>query len=141
MWFRSVHGYRGYGDLVKHHEESICAANGLLFLQIKAMQLSRGILSPKEDSMPDKMSWDQRFFDPIILPGRKPLETLREAGNYVASLSEREQHLPHWQTATDADGRGSRWRPDDGADRHDAGAEPQQAESGDHAAPKARQGL
>jgi len=23
--------------------------------------------------------WDQRFFDPVILPGRKPLVTLRDA--------------------------------------------------------------
>ena len=44
------------------------------------------------------MSWDQRFFDPIIVPKGKPLVTLRDAGNYVASLPEHEQHLPHWQT-------------------------------------------
>ena len=25
------------------------------------------------------VSWDQRFFDPIMLPGRKPLVTLRDA--------------------------------------------------------------
>jgi hypothetical protein len=47
------------------------------------------------------MAWDQRFFDPIILPNREPLETLRDAGNYVASLPEHEQRLPHWQTAAE----------------------------------------
>lgn len=47
------------------------------------------------------MAWDQRFFDPIIVPKGKPLVTLRDAGNYVASLPEREQHLPHWQTVAE----------------------------------------
>jgi hypothetical protein len=47
------------------------------------------------------MAWDQRFFDPIIVPKGKPLVTLRDAGNYVASLPEHEQRLPHWQTATE----------------------------------------
>ena len=39
---------------------------------------------------------------------------------------------------TFADGRQSRWRPDDGADRDDAGAEPRQAASAGHAAPQAQ---
>jgi hypothetical protein len=29
------------------------------------------------------VSWDQRFFDPIILDGRKPLVTLRDAAEYM----------------------------------------------------------
>ena len=33
------------------------------------------------------MSWDQRFFDPISLPGRKPLLTLRDAALYITKLS------------------------------------------------------
>jgi hypothetical protein len=33
------------------------------------------------------MSWDQRFFDPIILPGRKPLVTIRDAPQYILELS------------------------------------------------------
>ena len=32
------------------------------------------------------MSWDQQFFDPIILPGRKQLVTLRDAANYIVTL-------------------------------------------------------
>jgi hypothetical protein len=47
------------------------------------------------------VSWDQRFFDPIILQGPKPLVTLRDVGNYVAALPEHEQRLPHWQTAAE----------------------------------------
>jgi hypothetical protein len=71
------------------------------------------------------MSWDQRFFDPEgwragvargpdphhvssplrvarnVRPKGKPLVTLRDAGNYVASLPEHEQRQPHWQTATE----------------------------------------
>ena len=32
------------------------------------------------------MSWNQQFFDPIILPGRKPLVTLRDAAQYITKL-------------------------------------------------------
>jgi hypothetical protein len=41
------------------------------------------------------MAWDQRFYDPIIPLKGKPLETLRNAGNFVASLPEHTQRLPH----------------------------------------------
>jgi len=34
------------------------------------------------------LSWYQGFFDPIILPGRKPLVTLRDAAHYIMSLPE-----------------------------------------------------
>ena len=47
------------------------------------------------------MSWDQRFFDPIILPGRKPLLTLRDAANYIVKLPKPEQQAPEWQTAAE----------------------------------------
>ena len=30
------------------------------------------------------MPWDQCFFDPIMLPDRKPLITLREAALYIS---------------------------------------------------------
>ena len=32
------------------------------------------------------MSWDQRLFHPITLPGRKPLFTLRDAAQYIIKL-------------------------------------------------------
>jgi hypothetical protein len=31
-------------------------------------------------------AWDQRFFDPILLPDRKPLVTLRDAAEYITEL-------------------------------------------------------
>jgi hypothetical protein len=38
------------------------------------------------------MSWDQRFFDPIMLPGRKqPLVTLRDAATYIIDLPKAER--------------------------------------------------
>jgi hypothetical protein len=40
------------------------------------------------------VSWDQRFFDPIILSGRKPLVTLRDATQYIIELPEAERELP-----------------------------------------------
>ena len=47
------------------------------------------------------MSWDQRFSDPIILPGRKPLVTLRDAALYITRLPKAEQQATPWQTATE----------------------------------------
>ena len=45
------------------------------------------------------MSWDQLFFDPIILPGRKPLVTLRDAALYITKLPKAEHDAEEWQTA------------------------------------------
>jgi hypothetical protein len=41
------------------------------------------------------VSSNQPFFDPIKLPGRKPLVTLRDAAEYITELSEPEHALPH----------------------------------------------
>ena len=67
------------------------------------------------------MSWEQRFYDPIILPGRKPLVTLRDAAlyitklpkgrqlvtledaaRYIQKLPKAEQQIEEWQTAVEA---------------------------------------
>jgi hypothetical protein len=43
------------------------------------------------------VSWDQRFDDAIVLPGRKPLVTPRDAALYIAKLpkaTERSGGLP-----------------------------------------------
>jgi hypothetical protein len=45
------------------------------------------------------MSWDQRFFDPIILKGRKPLVTLRDAAEYNTELPRAEHDAEEWQAA------------------------------------------
>jgi len=45
------------------------------------------------------LSWYQEFFDSIILPGRKPLVTLRDAAHYITELPEAEQRAPEWQAA------------------------------------------
>ena len=47
------------------------------------------------------MPWDQRFSDPIILPGRKPLVTLRDAAKYIVKLPKVEQQAPEWQAAAE----------------------------------------
>ncbi len=47
------------------------------------------------------LSWYQRFFDPIILPGRKPLVSLRDAAHYITELPEAEQRAPEWQAAVE----------------------------------------
>jgi hypothetical protein len=45
------------------------------------------------------MSWDQRFDDPIMLPGRQQLVTLQDAASYIMKLPKAQQNLPEWQTA------------------------------------------
>jgi hypothetical protein len=48
------------------------------------------------------VSWDQRFLDPIILPGRKPLVTLRDAALYITKLPKAEHDAEPWQAAMEA---------------------------------------
>jgi hypothetical protein len=48
------------------------------------------------------VSWDQRFFDPIILPGREPLITLRDAAHYITKLPKAEHDAEEWQAAMQA---------------------------------------
>jgi hypothetical protein len=47
------------------------------------------------------VSWHQQFFDPIILPSRKPLVTLRDAANYIVKLPKAKQNAPEWQAAAE----------------------------------------
>jgi hypothetical protein len=48
------------------------------------------------------VTWDQRFFDPITLAGRKPLVTLRDAALYITELPKAEHDADEWQTAMQA---------------------------------------
>jgi hypothetical protein len=48
------------------------------------------------------LSWDQRFFDPIDLPGQKPLVTLRDAALYITKLPKAEHDAEEWQAAMQA---------------------------------------
>src|SRR5712672_1584960 len=48
------------------------------------------------------MSWDQRFFDPITVPGREPLVTLRDAAEYITELPKAEHDTDEWQAAMEA---------------------------------------
>jgi hypothetical protein len=43
------------------------------------------------------VSWDQRFDDPIVLPGRKPEVTLRDAALYITKLPKAEHDAEEWQ--------------------------------------------
>ncbi|KJC44809.1 hypothetical protein UP09_14245 [Bradyrhizobium sp. LTSP885] len=45
------------------------------------------------------MSWDQAFFDPIVLPNGRKLITLRDAALYITKLPKAEHDAPEWQTA------------------------------------------
>jgi hypothetical protein len=45
------------------------------------------------------VSWDQRFVDPIVVPGRKPLVTLRDAAEYITELPKTKHDTPEWQAA------------------------------------------
>jgi hypothetical protein len=46
--------------------------------------------------------WSRPFDDPILLPGRRQLVTLRDAGGYIAALPRAKQESPEWQAATEA---------------------------------------
>jgi hypothetical protein len=48
------------------------------------------------------VSWDQQFDDPIVLPGRKPLVTLRDAALYITKLPKAEHDTPEWLAAMQA---------------------------------------
>jgi hypothetical protein len=48
------------------------------------------------------MSWDQRFDDPIILPGRQQVVTLRDAALYITKLPKAEHDTKEWQAAMQA---------------------------------------
>lgn len=43
------------------------------------------------------MSWSCPFDEPIPLPGGGEINTLRQAGDYIIALPEREHDRPHWQ--------------------------------------------
>jgi len=45
------------------------------------------------------VSWDQRFFNPIMVPGRKPLVTLRDAAEYITELPKAAHDADEWQAA------------------------------------------
>ena len=47
------------------------------------------------------MPWEQQFFDPIELPGRKLLITLRDAANYIMRLPKAKQNAPEWHAVAE----------------------------------------
>lgn len=48
------------------------------------------------------VGWNQAFDDPIALPGRQPLRTLRDAALFVTVLPKAEHDAPEWQAAMEA---------------------------------------
>jgi hypothetical protein len=46
--------------------------------------------------------WKRPFDDPIPLPGRRQLVTLKDAADYIMKLPKAEQKLQEWQAATEA---------------------------------------
>jgi hypothetical protein len=48
------------------------------------------------------VSWDQRFFDPIVLSGRKLLVTLRDAAQYIAKQPKAKHDAKEWRVAAEA---------------------------------------
>jgi hypothetical protein len=45
------------------------------------------------------VSWELRFHEPIPVPRRKSLVTLRDAAIYITSLPRRERSAEHWRPA------------------------------------------
>jgi hypothetical protein len=48
------------------------------------------------------MSWDQRFFDQVVLPNGRKLATLRDAALYITELPKAEHDAEEWQAAMEA---------------------------------------
>jgi len=46
--------------------------------------------------------WQRRFDDPIPLPRRRQLVTLKDAGNYITKLPKAEHEAAEWQAAMEA---------------------------------------
>jgi hypothetical protein len=46
--------------------------------------------------------WKRRFDDPIPLPNRRQIVTLKDAAEYIQKLPESEQLLEEWQAAVEA---------------------------------------
>jgi hypothetical protein len=48
------------------------------------------------------MGWQTKFYDPIPMPNRKPLVTLRDAALYITKLPKAEHDADEWQAAMQA---------------------------------------
>jgi hypothetical protein len=48
------------------------------------------------------VSWDQQFFDPIMLPSGRKLVTLRDVALYITKLPKAEHDAEEWQAAMQA---------------------------------------
>jgi hypothetical protein len=48
------------------------------------------------------MSWSRKFDDPIPVPGRPPLRTLRDVAKFLMAMQPRERIQPHWLDAIEA---------------------------------------
>jgi hypothetical protein len=57
------------------------------------------------------VSWDQRFFDPIILPGRKQLVTLCDGVEYIEEFPDAEHVISHWKMRFANKDRRAGWSP------------------------------
>jgi hypothetical protein len=49
-----------------------------------------------------KSGWSRKFDEPIPLPKRRQLITLKDAGTYITKLSKAEHTAPEWQAAMEA---------------------------------------
>ena len=48
------------------------------------------------------MPWSQALHEPVVLPDGRRLDTLADAGRYIAQLPETGQGFPEWQAAAEA---------------------------------------
>jgi hypothetical protein len=69
---------------------------------LRARKCRRDHMTGGTAASTEPMSRDQRFFDPIMVPGRKPLATLRDAAEYITELPKAEHDADEWQAAMEA---------------------------------------
>jgi hypothetical protein len=46
--------------------------------------------------------WSRKFEEPILLPKRRQLVTLKDAGTYITKLPKAQHMAPEWQTGMEA---------------------------------------
>ena len=56
---------------------------------------------PRRPELHQPAEWSHAFDDPIPFPSGRALTILRDADEYIAALSPKDQRQEHWQTAAE----------------------------------------
>jgi hypothetical protein len=83
----------------------VLLAPGAILAMLKprpGCRMPSGPNSTRRDGAISKGGWSRKFEDPIVLPDRRKLVTLRDAATYITALSKKDAALPEWQAVIEA---------------------------------------